>query len=40
VGDATVTVVLDGSCLGFVYYVGWEVCQSQCEVQVSAFGGR
>ncbi len=37
VGHATVTAVLDGSSLGFIYYAGWEVCQSQCEVQVSAF---
>jgi hypothetical protein len=37
VGDATVTAVLDRSWLGFIYYVGCEVCQSQCEVQVSAF---
>jgi len=37
VGHATVTAVLDGSWLGFIYYVGCEVCQSWCEVQVSAF---
>jgi hypothetical protein len=37
VGHATVTVVLDGSSLGFIYYAGWEVCRSQCDVQVSAF---
>jgi hypothetical protein len=37
VGHATVTAVLDGSSLGFIYYAGWEVCQSQCDVQVSAF---
>jgi hypothetical protein len=34
VRHATVTVVLDGSSLGFIYNVGWEVCQSQCKVQV------
>jgi len=37
VGHATVTAVLDGSSLGFIYYVGWEVCHSQYEVQVSTF---
>jgi hypothetical protein len=25
VGHATVTAVLDGSSLGFIYYAGWEV---------------
>jgi hypothetical protein len=37
VGHGTVTAVLDGSLLGFIYYVGWEVCQTQWKVQVSTF---
>ncbi len=31
------TAILGQSSLGFVYYAGSEVCQSQCDIEVCTF---